>query len=49
MKHTERERAIKKLEIAIDKVMDAKILGANLQECERILEALNSVLNSLRR
>jgi hypothetical protein len=48
MTPTERARAIRKLEIAIDKVIDARILGADWHACERLLDSLNSLLNSLR-
>ena len=44
----EMERAIKKAEIAIDKVVGIKDLGYGCDETERALELLNALLFKLR-
>lgn len=48
MTNTERENAIKKLEIAIDKLIDVQDMGLGDDSIGRALELLNAKLNRLR-
>lgn len=49
MTRTEKEKAEKKVEIAIDKMVDLQDAGFGCDAITRILEQLNSLLNRLRR
>lgn len=42
-----RRRAIRKLELAIDKLIDLQDMGAGCDEISRVLEILNSLLTKL--
>lgn len=50
MKHTktETERACRKVEIAINKIIDLKDIGFGCDTTERILEQLNHLLTLIR-
>ena len=41
------DRAIKKIEIAIDKMVDLQDMGINSDEVKRVLEILKSLRNQL--
>ena len=51
MKHTKKEirRAIRKIEIAIDKIIDLQDDGFGCDATARILESLNALLSELQR
>jgi hypothetical protein len=46
--NTDRARAEKKVEIAIDKMVDLQDMGLGSDSVTRILEALNHLLNQIR-
>ena len=48
MNQTEKNRAIKKIEIAIDKMVDLQSLGFGCDKITRILEQLNSLTTDIR-
>lgn len=48
MSRTEKERASRKVEIAIDKMVDLQDAGFGCDDITRILEQLNRLLNRIR-
>lgn len=46
MTQTQKDRAIKKVEIAIDKMIDLQDMGFRWDDVARILEMLNSLQNT---
>ena len=43
MTQTQKDKATKKVEIAIDKIIDLQDMGIEGNECERVLDALRSL------
>ncbi len=48
MRNTERDKAIRKIEGAIDRMIDLQDMGLNDDRVMRVLEMLNALLNHVR-